>query len=247
MQREARGGRLWWRAGERQPSMRARPASHSHAPAMPRGFRTIRRARRSRSLPLILCSLIGAGAFAALTDGGQTARGAKPLAEQIELAARPSRLRYQRGLADRPSLHRRLRSLRRTRSGECGLAPALRSAQGARPHRAPVLGRDGSRHARLPRSAPYRHQGAPPVRRVDQRRPRGPGRCLGPPARLRDAGCGKRPAAYSWRRGSGRRRRAVRCAAAASGHRATAGNRRPHRRTALDAPARVQRCGAAPG
>ena len=83
MQREARGGRLWWRAGERQPSMRAPPVSHPHAPAMPRGFRTIRRARRSRSLPLILCSLIGAGAFAALTDGGQTARGAKPLAEQI--------------------------------------------------------------------------------------------------------------------------------------------------------------------
>jgi len=44
----------------------------------------LRRVRRGRSFRLILCALLGAGAFAALTDGGRTARGAAPLAEQID-------------------------------------------------------------------------------------------------------------------------------------------------------------------
>ncbi len=50
----------------------------------PRSFSGVRRARRSRSLPLIVCGLLGAGAFVVLTDGGQTARAARPLADEID-------------------------------------------------------------------------------------------------------------------------------------------------------------------
>lgn len=70
MQTEATCGRAWQRADAVQRPVRARPV--------------LRRARRSRALPLILCGLIGAGAFALLTDGGRTARGAQPLTEQID-------------------------------------------------------------------------------------------------------------------------------------------------------------------
>lgn len=42
------------------------------------------RGRRRRFLPLILCGLLGAGAFAVLTDGGRTARSVQPLAEQVD-------------------------------------------------------------------------------------------------------------------------------------------------------------------
>lgn len=84
MEIEARGGRLWWRAGERQPPLRARPPSRSQAYSSPRRVHLLRRARRVRSLPLIMCGLLGAGAFAALTDGGSTARSAQPLAEQVD-------------------------------------------------------------------------------------------------------------------------------------------------------------------
>lgn len=87
MQVQATGGMAEWRAGERPSPSRAHAHAASHgrlASGAPRSLPSLRRARRSRSLPLFLFGLIGAGAFALLTDGGRTARAALPLTEQID-------------------------------------------------------------------------------------------------------------------------------------------------------------------
>lgn len=78
MRTEANGGRLLKRAGVRKPLARTGLIwPWSRTPLFPRR-------RRARFLPPIVCGLIGAAAFVVLTDGGRTARGARPLAEQID-------------------------------------------------------------------------------------------------------------------------------------------------------------------